>query len=270
MKRVLLLLLSLLGLLHLAAIGLLAHDAALSRGWWAVQPWLGERPDVVRHEQMPSAEAWLVKADDACIRDWVQALHAEEREVTEEIPAISRSSLNGFTCQQVFTTPQPCRLLSPSGAVVAEGVRLSLYRLNGDYAYLYDRQEPDAAGEQLELRAESTPLLLFLCRDVCPYVCMLGPTLLIDAALLLLLPFGARRRRLWYLLPLAYVPVVMLFIGLCFGAQDEATPFVILLACLGFSWVWCGLSLLQSLLFGGIVRLCRFVSEKYRTHHATC
>lgn len=265
MKRFLLFLLAVLGLLYLASMGLLAHDAALSRGWWAVQPWLGERPDVVRHERLPHAEAWLVKADDARLLDWVQVLHAEEGEVTDELPAISRSSLNGFTCQQVFTTPQPCRLLSTSGADVAESVRISLYRLNGGYAYLYYRPESNAAGEQLELRAESTTLLLFLCRDVCRYVCLIGPTLLIDAALLLLLPFGARRRRLWYLLPLVYVPVVMLFIGLCFGAQDEATPFVILLACIGFSVSWYGLSLLQSLIFGGVVRLCRALFRKEET-----
>lgn len=270
MKRFLLFLLAVLGLLYLASMGLLAHDAALSRGWWAVQPWLGERPDVVRHERLPHAEAWLVKADDARLLDWVQVLHAEECEVTDELPAISRSSLNGFTCQQVFTTPQPCRLMSPSGAIVAESVRISLYRLNGGYAYLYYRPEPNAVEEQLELRAESTPLLLFLSRDVSPYVCLIGPTLLIDAALLLLLPFGALRRRLWYLLPFAYVPVVMFTIGLCFGAQDAATPIVILLACIGFSVLWYGFSLLQSLLFGGIVRLCRFVSEKHRTSAPSC
>lgn len=265
MKRLLLFLLAALGLLYLAVMGLLAHDAALSRGWWAVQPWLGERPDVVRHERLPHAEAWLVKADDARIRDWVHTLHAEEGVVTDELPATSRRSLNGFTCLQVFTTAQPCRLLSPRGAIIAESVRISLYRLNGGYAYLYYRPEPNAVEDRLELRAESTPRLLFLSWDVIPYVCLIGPTLLIDAALLLLLPFGARRRRLWYLLPLVYVPVVMLFIGLSFGAQDAATPIVILLACIGFSVLWYGFSLLQSLIFGGIVRLCRALFRKEKT-----
>ncbi len=280
MKRLLLFLLAFLGLGY-AVLVLFALYLAHTIGhadWAETEPWFGPEPEVVESRSREEwGSAWLVKADDAWVASLVQRVHAEPAEpLADEEPHVL-AYRRGHRISESYRTPKPLRLVGASGSTYFGRYQLNIDVLSDGYADLrwlpYDRYGCDATKtEPLELCAASDPRpwRKQMLTATSLIVCNVGPTLLIDAALLLLLPSGARRRRLWYLLPLAYVPVVMLFIGLFISAQDEATPFVILLAIFAFSWFWCGLSLLQSLLFGGMVRLCRFVSEKRQKHHATC
>lgn len=256
-------LLGLLGVLYAVAV-LFALYLAATAGqgkWERVEPWFGAEPEVVRsRDQTDFGSAWLVKADETWVSELVRRTQSEptkERRTDDEVIGEYRGR------RRILATYQPEKpllLLNTDGSPDIGPRKLSIEVLSDGYAIIdwrpyYSR---DREGGYLPIRADfdrDTRKELALALIAIPFLAF-GPTLIIDAALLLLLPPGPRRRKLWYLLPLGHGGVLLL-VALCSALSDGeslgliAAPFIALF--------WCLFSLLQSLFFGGAVRLAAYV-----------
>ncbi len=237
----------LLFLADLAALGVFLHATFLGTDADIATVWLGDRTELISSRALPDGgRQWLCKADETARREIVQTLHAEP---TDE--------------DGVYQTPRPIILTDKAGPHLEEAydVRLDCFE-HGHLQLGWWRHEEDAFDFiPVRLPAEP-PTFRRKLWELSAWVTLLGPAIPVDAALLLLLPFGPRRRRLWYGLPLVHAGILCVTIFL--SGLKAGEPFNSLMAPL-LALLWCPVSLLQSLLFGGIVRLCHALSCKQET-----
>lgn len=259
MKRLSLALLSLLSLLFVAACSLTMYANLCSNDWAGLKPWFGEEPEILSIRSSEYGTTWTVKEDRERLKQLAASLHAVPLSPDDDEPCSPDAD------EVVFETETPVRLCYTDGEIVTGPHHLRIICEGDGTARVEWVEHPDAenAIDVTTERTEARTDCLSSAKDVLIDIVLIGPTLLVNAWLLLLLPHALDKRLLWYLLPLAYEGLQILY-PLAFGDASLmalAIPFLLL---------WPFFSLLQSLLFGGIVRLCRFVSEKCRTHHAVC
>lgn len=241
-KRLAIALLSLCSLLFLAAVAGGVYGEFFSHRWAEMEPWFGAEPDIIRYSKSRRGESWEVKAEEARIRQLADALHAEPCPPEEAAAK--------------FATAHPIRLCDADGRECYAPRFLSI-TCNHDgttcvarYASIGDTQNVvDVTA------AAPLPRFLFLTRFDWMWLAGLiaiitGPTLLVDAWLLLL-PRSRWRTLLWFVLPLAYGFAHFLynFIPSLGNRSVEESLMIVL--------IWCVFSLLQSLLFFGLIALVR-------------
>lgn len=254
MKRILVLFVALLFLAYFAALGFDLHTRLLCSDTDITDQWLGERVEMISSNATPNTgKQWLFKADEAALRDILRTLHANPTETgTVYQPALPI----------ILTDEKAVKVLGYD----AYDVRIECFQ--GGHVQMDWIPHDENAFEYIPVYLPTQPnelldkLGLFSAIEM-----ILGPAIPLNAALLLLMPFGSRQRLLRYLLPLVHAGILACM-GFLYGLK-AGEPFACVIAPV-FALFWCPVSLLQSLLFGGIVRLCRVISEKRRTHLTAC
>ena len=136
LKRLSIALITLMGLVYVLSLFLSAYGLFISRGWWVVEPWLGERPEIVYHDTF-SGSAWRVKADKARIQEIVQRLQAEpiEYPAYDYDEAFAQLCLDRLYSTAAYRTPHRCRLMTPNGWVLTEDSVCDIWELTDGYAF---------------------------------------------------------------------------------------------------------------------------------------
>ena len=249
MKRFSVIIVALLSLAYLAALGIALYTQFLCSDSDVTERWLGESAEIVSSHSLPNGgHEWLFKADEAALRDILRTLHAEP------------------TARGTVYQPSAPIILTDEKKVIMMGndaydVRIECFQ--GGHVQMDWTPHSESTFEYTPVYLPTQPneipgkLRLFSAFGM-----ILGPALPVNAALLLLMPFGSRRGTLWYLLPLVHAGVLgsMGFLS----ALQAGEPFNCVLAPF-LALFWCPVSLLQSLIFGGMVRLCHALSCKQET-----
>lgn len=247
MKRFVAALLALMGLVYVLSLFLSAYGLFISRGWWVVEPWLGERPEIVYHDTF-SGSAWRVKADKARIQEMVQRLQAEpiEYPAYDYDEAFAHLCLDRHYSTAAYRTPHRCRLMTPNGWVLTEDSVCDIWELTDGYAYIRLRDIGDAERERVDYPAPSFPFLYYLM-PLAAIGVSFGPALPVAGALYLLPLTKSRRRRPVVLLPLLHLLYLLpcLYILERNDSAPVGTPpdYTLILAA---ALLWCVFSLLQS------------------------
>lgn len=256
MKRFFIVLLAMIGGGYVLALLLSAYGLFISRGWWVVEPWLGERPEIVYHDTF-SGSAWRFKADKVRIQEMVQRLQAVPIAYPDDDydEAFAHLCLGRHYDTAAYRTPHRCRLMTPNGWVLTEDSVCDIWELTDGYAYLRLRNIDDAERERVDYPAPSFPFLYYLM-PLAAIGVSFGPALPLVGALYFLPLTDRRRRRLGKLLPLLHL--LYLLPCLFILERDDSAPIgtptdytLILTAAL----LWCGFSLLQSALMNKAVSL---------------
>lgn len=247
MKHFLVIIVALLSLAYLAALGISLYAQFLCSDMAVTEQWLGERAEIVGSHTLPNGgHEWLFKADEAVIRDILRTLHAE--------PTATDS---------VYQPSLTLILTDKKGEHDFKGYDVRIERFQGGHVQMEWTPHDENAFEYIPVYLPTQPNEVHhMLSGFSLFVMILGPAIPVDAALLLLMPFGSRRGTLWYLLPLVHAGVIG-----CVGflsALQAGEPFMCIIALI-LALCWCPVSLLQSLLFGGAVRLCRALSRKQET-----
>lgn len=242
LKHLSLSLLSLLSLLFVAVCGLTMYDNLCSNDWADVEPWFGEEPEILSTSSSEYGTTWTVKEDRERLKQLAETLHAVPHSPDAD--------------EVVFKTATPVRLRYADGEMFAEPHHLRII-YEGDGTARVEWIEDLTYENVIELTTERSVSCTdcLTCvqskwRDISIYIVLIGPTLLVNAWLLLLLPHALDKRLLWYVLPLTYEGIQILY-PLAFGDTSLialAIPFLLL---------WPFFSLLQSLLFAATVRFAR-------------
>lgn len=240
--------LSLLSLLFVAVCGLTMYDNLCSNDWADVEPWFGEEPEILSTSSSEYGTTWTVKEDRERLKQLAETLHAVPFSPDDDAPCSPDAD------EVVFETATPVRLRYADGEMFAEPHHLRII-CEGDgtarVEWIEDLTYENVIDLTTERSVSCTDCLTFVqskWRDISIYIVLIGPTLLVNAWLLLLLPHALDKRLLWYVLPLAYEGIQILY-PLAFGDTSLmalAIPFLIL---------WPFFSLLQSLIFFGLVTL---------------
>lgn len=248
LKRFSITLLSVLSLLFVAACGLTMVGILCPNDWADVEPWFGEEPVILSSRSSEYGTTWMVKEDRERLKQLAAALHAAPHSPDEDAPCSPDAA------EVVFETETPVCLRYADGEICTEPHHLRIIcegdgtaRVEWIEALTYENVI-DLTAEPSEVRPDCLTCVQNEWRDVSMYISLIGPTLLVNAWLLLLLPHALDKRLLWYMLPLAYEGIQILY-PLAFGDASLmalAIPFLLL---------WPFFSLLQSLLFFGLVAL---------------
>lgn len=254
LKRLSLALLSVLSLLFVAACGLTMYVNLCSNDWAGLEPWFGEEPEILSTSFSEYGTTWTMKEDRERLKQLAATLHAEPLSPDDDTPCSPDAD------EVVFETATPVRLCYTDGEIVTEPHHLRIFCEGNGTARVEWSEHPewmkcsddekviDVTAERSELRHDCLTSIQSEWDAVAAAIALIGPTLLVNAWLLLLLPHALDKRLLWYLLPLAYEGIQILY-PLAFGDTSLmalAIPFLLL---------WPFFSLLQSLIFFGLVTL---------------
>lgn len=254
LKRLSLALLSVLSLLFIATCALTMYCNLCSNDWADVEPWFGEEPEILSTSSSEYTTTWTVKEDRERLKQLAATLHAAPRSPDDDAPCSPDAD------EVVFETATPVRLRYADGEMFAEPHHLRII-CKGNGTARVEWIEDHTYENVIDLTTErsvSCPDCLTCVqskwRDISIYIVLIGPTLLVNAWLLLLLPHALDRRLLWYVLPLAYEGIQILY-PLAFG--DASLMFL----AIPFLLLWPVFSLLQSLIFKALIRLVRAVTR---------
>lgn len=250
LKHLSLALLSVLSLLFVAACSLTMYGNLCSNDWADLEPWFGEEPVILSVDSSEHFTMWTVKEDRERLKQLAASLHAVPLSPDDDEPCSPDAD------EVVFETETPVRLCYTDGEIVTEPHHLRIFCEGDGTARVEWVEHPDAenAIDVTTGRTEARTDCLSSVKDVSIDILLIGPTLLVNAWLLLLLPHALDKRLLWYLLPLAYEGLQILY-PLAFGDASLmalAIPFLLL---------WPFFSLLQSLVFKSLVRLVHAVAR---------
>lgn len=257
MKRFAIALLSVLSLLFVAACSLTMYVNLCSNDWAGLEPWFGEEPEILSTSFSEYGTTWTMKEDRERLKQLAATLHAVPLSPDDDAPCSPDAD------EVVFETSTPVRLCYTDGEIVTEPHHLRIF-CEGDGTARVEwserpewmkRSDDEKFIDVTVERSQPHPDCLTYGRDVSISIVLIGPTLLVNAWLLLLLPHALDKRLLWYVLPLAYEGIQILY-PLAFGDTSLmalAIPFLLL---------WPFFSLLQSLLFSGMVKFAMRFSRK--------
>lgn len=245
LKRLSLALLSVLSLLFVAVVAGSVYNAFFSHHWGDVEPWFGAEPDIISSKHGEYGSVWMVKADKARLQQLAERMHAEP------------SSPGAKQVEYATTHPIRLRYVDGSTHTLLHHLRITGYH-DGTARLAWLTADTEPGTKAVDVTAPvSMPRFLSLSRndwrELAWKIFLFGPTLLTDAWLLFL-PLSKCRRWLWFVLPLAYAGVLILFFS--FRAISDGEPSGIIAASV-IALFWCAFSLLQSLLFFGLVTLAR-------------
>lgn len=259
LKHLSLALLSVISLLFVAACGLTMYVNLCSNDWEGPEPWFGEEPEILSTSFSEYGTTWTMKEDRERLKELAATLHAEPLSPDDDTPCSPDAD------EVVFETATPVRLCYTDGEIVTEPHHLRIFCEGNGTARVEwiahpewmkcsdDEKVIDVTAE----RSETSLDWLASVKEVSMYIALIGPTLLVNAWLLLLLPHALDKRLFWYLLPLAYEGIQILYpLAVCDSSlMALAIPFLLL---------WPFFSLLQSLLFGGTVRFAKHFCRHQR------
>lgn len=265
MKRFFATLLALVCLIYVSALAYAVYGSFFDRPWKELEPWFGEEPEIIAgNRSLLGCTTWIAETSPERISELAERLHAKPFFLLD-LPEEERPYVT-------YTSHAYVRLDGAKSLLNSAPHRVTIDWLNHEQVHIrwqaFPERETEPSlivprqGDRLGNTEEFSALLPGVCKgDVLLGawgMLALGPTLLVNAALLLL-PHTRRRKRMWYLLPLCYAAFLFLYIAAYALAEGTAGEYhVVLFTALLLSLLWCLFSLLQSLLFGGIVRLCRF------------
>lgn len=254
LKRLSIVLLSVLSLLFVAVCGLTMYDNLCSNDWADVEPWFGDEPEILSTSSSEYGTTWMVKEDRERLKQLAETLHAVPHSPDDDAPCSRDAD------EVVFETETPVRLRYADGEMFAEPHHLRII-CEGDgtarVEWIEDLTYENVIDLTTERSVSCTDCLTFVqskWRDISIYIVLIGPTLLVNAWLLLLLPHALDKRLLWYVLPLTYEGIQILY-PLAFG--DASLMFL----AIPFLLLWPVFSLLQSLIFKNLIRLARAVTR---------
>lgn len=248
LKRLSLALLSVLSLLFVAACGLTMYDNLCSNDWADVEPWFGEEPEILSTSSSEYGTTWTVKEDRERLKQLAETLHAVPHSPDDDTPCSPDAD------EVVFETATPVRLCYTDGEIVTEPHHLRIFCEGNGTARVEwiahpewmkcsdDEKVIDVTAE----RSETSLDWLASVKEVSMYIVLIGPTLLVNAWLLLLLPHALDKRLLWYVLPLTYEGIQVLY-PLAFG--DASLMFL----AIPFLLLWPVFSLLQSFVAAAVL-----------------
>lgn len=104
--------------------------------WTEVEPWVGEKPEVVDSERMDDDCRWLLRVDADWVARTAAALHAEPYTPERGIDAREDQICGGRTVLKRYRCPGPVLLYYEKGGVPVCGVAPELWELQGGYAML--------------------------------------------------------------------------------------------------------------------------------------
>lgn len=246
LKRLSLALLSVLSLLFVAVCGLTMYDNLCSNDWADVEPWFGEEPEILSTSSSEYGTTWTVKEDKERLKQLAETLHAVPHSPDDEAPCSPDAD------EVVFETATPVRLRYADGEMFTEPHHLRII-CEGDgtarVEWIEDLTYENVIDLTTERSVSCTYCLTFVqskWRDISIYIVLIGPTLLVNAWLLLLLPHALDKRLLWYVLPLTYEGIQVLY-PLAFG--DASLMFL----AIPFLLLWPVFSLLQSFVAAAVL-----------------
>lgn len=257
LKRLSLVLLSVLSLLFVAVCGLTMYDNLCSNDWADVEPWFGEEPEILSASSSEYVTTWIVKEDRERLKQLAEALHAVPLTPDDDAPCSPDAD------EVVFETETPVRLRYADGEMFAEPHHLRIICEGDGTARVEWIELPSGLNSKgvVDVTADCPkPRPGFLTQvwrewgEVAIQIALFGPTLLVNAWLLLLLPRALDKRLLWYVLPLVYEGIQILYVVLLDDVSITAYAIPALI-------LWPFASLLMSLLFKCLVRLACAVTR---------
>lgn len=253
LKRLSIVLLSVLSLLFVAACGLVMHSLLGLNDWEPFEPWFGKELEILSASSSEYVTTWTVKEDRERLKQLAATLHASPLSPDDEAPCSPDAD------EVVFETAAPVRLRYADGELFTEPHHLRII-CEGDGSARVEWIELSSCMNSkgvVDVTADCPkPRHGFLTQvwrewgEVAIQIALFGPTLLVNAWLLLLLPHALDKRLLWYVSPLAYEGIQILYVVLLNDVSITAYAIPTLI-------LWPFASLLLSLLFAGIVRFCR-------------
>lgn len=257
LKRLSIALLSVLSLLFVAACGLTMHGIHCLNDWEPFAPWFGKEPVILSANSSEYVTTWIVKEDRERLKQLAASLHAVPLSPDDDAPCSPDDD------EVVFETETPVRLRYADGELFSEPHHLRIICEGDGTARVEWIELPSCLNSKgvVDVTADCPkPRPCFLTQvwrewgDVAIQIALFGPTLPVNAWLLLLLPHALDKRLLWYVSPLAYEALQILYVVLSHDATITAyaIPFLIL---------WPFVSLLLSLIFKSLVRLVHAVAR---------
>lgn len=251
LKRLSIALLSVLSLLFVTACGLTMHGIHCLNDWEPFEPWFGEEPDILSASSSEYVTTWIVKEDRERLKQLAEALHAVPLTPDDDEPCSPDAD------EVVFETATPVRLRYADGELFTEPHHLRIIcEADGTARVewielssgLNSKGVVDVTADCPKSRPGFLTQVWREWGEVAIPIALFGPTLPVNAWLLLLLSHALDKRLLWYVLPLVYEGIQILYVVLLDDVSITAYALPTLI-------LWPFFSLLQSLIFKAFVRL---------------
>lgn len=260
MKRLAITLLSVISLLFVAACGLTMHGILCLNDWEPFEAWFGEAPEILSTSSSEYTTTWTVKEDRERLKQLAEPLHAVPHSPDDDAPCSPDAD------EVVFETETPVRLRYADGELFTEPHHLRII-CEGDgtarvewielSSCMNSKGVVDVTADCPRLRSGFLIQVWREWGEVAIQIALFGPTLLVNAWLLLLLPHALDKRLLWYVSPLAYEGIQILYVVLLDDVSITAYAIPALI-------LWPFFSLLQSLIFKAFVHLVQAATRCFR------